>query len=108
MMERDMASSQTGHSGGTQSGAQVSDDLVAKVGAAVSKVVVIQQSYAARAQADGSPDYREALADEAEREAVQAIDDQGLSVEQYNTVLNAAEGDPGLEERLLSAARAAS
>jgi uncharacterized protein DUF4168 len=36
---------------------------------------------------------------------VQAISDQGLSVEQYNQVIQMAQADPTLKQRLLSAAQ---
>lgn len=37
---------------------------------------------------------------------IKAINDQGLSVQQYNQVIQMAQADPTLKERLLSVAQA--
>ncbi len=86
---------------------ELPDDLVAKVGAAAGKVALIQDSYTAQAQAAPRPEARNALAMQARMEAEQAIDDAGLSIDDYNAVLSAAENDPDLESRLVDAARKA-
>ena len=58
-----------------------------------------------QAEAETATDAREALATRARAAAERAIDEQGISVEDYNTVLTAAETDQELEQRLLNAAR---
>ena len=83
----------------------VSQDMVTRVGSAAGRVARIQQDYATQAEAQTANDAREALANQARAAAEQAIDEQGISIEDYNAVLSAAEGDPDLEQRLLSAAR---
>jgi Domain of unknown function (DUF4168) len=45
------------------------------------------------------------VAQRVELEAIDVINGQGLSVEQYNEVITAADDDPDLEQRLLTAAR---
>jgi hypothetical protein len=45
------------------------------------------------------------LASRARADAEHAIDEQGLSISDYNAVLTAAETDQDLEQRLLDAAR---
>ncbi len=85
---------------------QVTPDMVEKVGAAVGKVALIQQAFAERLDSESNATERRALADQAQNEAVEAIDAEGLSVEDYNAVVTAAEADPALEQRLLEAARA--
>jgi hypothetical protein len=82
-----------------------SDEMVERVGAAAAKVALIQDSLAANAQTAVAPEARNALATQARIDAEQAIDDQGLTVEDYNAVLTAAENDPDLERRLVEAAR---
>jgi len=82
-----------------------SDELVERVGAAAAKVALIQDSLAATAQTATAPEARNALATQARIDAEQAIDEQGLSVEDYNAVLTAAENDPDLQRRLVDAAR---
>ena len=50
-------------------------------------------------------DVRETLAGRARDAAERVIDKQGISVQDYNTVLSAAQTDEDLERRLLDAAR---
>ena len=79
--------------------------MVHKVGAALRQTVTIRQKYAERAQATKSPEEQQALTTQAQTEMVQAISDQGLSVQQYNQVIQMAQADPTLKQRLLSAAQ---
>lgn len=81
-------------------------DMVSRVGAAAGRVARIQQDYATKVEAETATDVREALASHARAAAEQAIDEQGISVDDYNAVLTAAETDEDLERRLLDAARA--
>lgn len=85
---------------------QVSDDMVAKVGAAVGQVAMIRQEYTERVQSAGDDGERDRLAEKAQQAAVKAISDQGISVSDYNEVVSAAENNPELEDRLIMAARA--
>src|SRR3954453_18634336 len=82
-----------------------SEELVERVGAAAAKVAVIQDSFAATVQSETAPEARNALATQARMEAERAIDEQGLSLDDYNAVLTAAENAPELERRLVDAAR---
>jgi 3-oxoacyl-[acyl-carrier-protein] synthase III len=83
----------------------VSQDIVTRVGWAAGRVARIQQDYAMQAEAETAADAREALASQARAAAERAIDEQGISVHDYNMVLTAAETDQDLEQRLLDAAR---
>ena len=100
-----MASFQTKGSGDTQPASRLSNDMIARVGAAAGKVARIQQEFTMQAQAETEPDAREALAMQARADAERVIDEQGLSIQDYNVVLTAAETDQDLEQRLLEAAR---
>jgi hypothetical protein len=84
--------------------ATVSQDMVTKVGSAAGRVARIQQDYAMQAEAETGTEAREALASQVRAAAEQAIDEQGISVQDYNAVLSAAESDQDLEQRLLEAA----
>jgi ribonucleotide reductase beta subunit family protein with ferritin-like domain len=99
-------SGQSGFSDGAQPHYQVSEDMILKVGTAVGRVALIQQAFAERMHSESRQAVQQDLADQAQQEAVAAIDAEGLSIEDYNAVVTAAEGDPGLEKQLLSAARA--
>jgi Domain of unknown function (DUF4168) len=80
-----------------------SDDMIIKVGRAVGQVVTIQHAYTQAVQAADSDEEKAGLSGEAEQSAVQAIRDQGLSVNEYNAVVSAADSDPDLQQRLLAA-----
>jgi Domain of unknown function (DUF4168) len=83
----------------------LSDAMVHKVGAALRQTVTIRQKYAEQAQATKSEQQQEALTAQAQTEMMQAISEQGLSVQQYNQVIQMAQADPNLKQRLLSAAQ---
>jgi hypothetical protein len=85
--------------------ATISQDMVTRVGTAAGLVARIQQDYATQAEAETATNAREALATRARTAAEQAIDEQGISIQDYNAVLSAAEADQDLEQRLLDAAR---
>jgi hypothetical protein len=80
-------------------------EMVSRVGMAAGLVARIQQDYAMQAEAEPGEEARQALATKARSAAERVIDEQGLSVEDYNAVLTAAEQDEDLESRLLDAAR---
>ncbi|HEY1933593.1 MAG TPA: DUF4168 domain-containing protein [Acetobacteraceae bacterium] len=80
-----------------------SNDTVAKVGRALGQVVTIQQIYTQEVQSVGTDDEKERLTSQAEQSAVQAIQQQGLSISEYNAVVTAADTDPDLEQRVLAA-----
>jgi hypothetical protein len=83
----------------------VSDATITKVGAVLRQTVTIRQKYAERAQSIKSPQEEQALEAQAQIELVQAVSDQGLSVQQYNQVIQMAQADPTLKQRLLSLAK---
>jgi Domain of unknown function (DUF4168) len=83
----------------------ISPEMVSRVGMAAGLVARIQQDYAMQAEAEPAEDARQELAMKARSAAEQVIDQQGLSVQDYNAVLTAAEHDEDLEVRLLDAAR---
>jgi Domain of unknown function (DUF4168) len=83
----------------------VSQDMVTRVGSAAGLVARIQQDYAMQAESEVGDDTREVLADKARAAAERVIDEQGISIQDYNAVLQAAESDEDLERRLVDAAR---
>jgi hypothetical protein len=100
-----MASFQATQLGGTQPADHLSDELVNKVAAAAGKVAQIQHDFTIQAEAISAPEARSALATQARMEAEQAIGDEGISIEDYNSVLIAADNDEALERRLVAAVR---
>jgi hypothetical protein len=85
--------------------APVPDAVVHKVGAALRQTATIRQKYADRAEAANSPQQKQELTSQVETEMLKAISDQGLSLQQYNQVIQMAQADPSLKQRVLSAAQ---
>jgi hypothetical protein len=94
--------------GGPQSpsGVNMSDATVGKVGAALRQVAEIKQTYSERLQSAKSPAQQEDISKKASGAAVTAITQQGLTLDQYNKVIEAAQKDPALKQRVLAAAGA--
>jgi Domain of unknown function (DUF4168) len=81
---------------------QLSDATVQKVGQALRSMATIRQEYTAKAQSTKSQEQQKDLTDHAQSDMAKAISDQGLSVQQYNQVIQMAQADPNLKQRLLS------
>ena len=92
--------------GGEGPGLALSDTMIAKVGTAVGRIATIQQRYKPRVAAADTDDERHDLQRAAAIEAVRVIRDEGLTIEQYDEIVEAARHDPVLEERLIDAAGA--
>jgi predicted ATPase with chaperone activity len=103
---------QTGRSGAapgmpdtTQQQGQLSDAMVQKVGTALRHMAQIRQGYTQRAQSANSQQQQQELTDQAQKDMAKAISDQGLSIQQYNQVIQMAQTDATLKQRLLSIAQ---
>ncbi len=84
----------------------VPEELIEKVGVAVGHIAAIQESFGPRVAAAASDDEKLGLQKQATVAAAQAINDQGLTVEEYNAIVVAAQEDDELEQRLLEVANA--
>jgi len=76
-----------------------SDQKLSAAAAAVGQVASIRQSYEKRIS-EASPSDKQRLSDEAYDALEKAVTDQGLSVDEYNTILKAAQNDPATRQRL--------
>ena len=86
-------------------GAGIPDDAtIAKVGRALRRVAEIKRDYVECLASASTELERQDLSSRAGNAALEALDNQGLSVDQYEAVITAAETDPELERRLLIAA----
>lgn len=92
-----------------QSGAAASlpDGTVRKAGAALRDIAQIRQGYSQRMQTARTQNEQRGLLQQANAAELQAVSSEGLSVDQYNQVIRLAQADPGLKQRLLSAAQQA-
>jgi len=82
-----------------------SDETVAKVGRAAGQIASIRDAYRQGLNELDDETEKEELGERAEQAAVRAIGEQGLSIDEYNDVVNAAGEDSTLRERLVAAAQ---
>jgi len=89
-----------------QTGAAAAPDAVTigKAGAALHDVVRVQAKYQGKWEA-ASPEQKQSVSDQANAEAVQAIQSHGLSVQEYSNVIRIAQNDPQVKQKLLDAAK---
>lgn len=81
--------------------AQVSDQQITKAAFAMGKVMNIRQTYNQKLT-QAKPEDRGRIADESQAAMQKAVTDQGLSVDQYNAILQEAQNDPNVREKLMS------
>jgi hypothetical protein len=92
--------------GAVQGGAAIPDGTIGKAGAALHDVAKLQEKYQGKMET-ATPDQKQGLSEQANAEAVQAIQSRGLSVQEYSNVVRTAQNNPQVKQRLLSAAGSA-
>ena len=89
---------QTGPQGQSPS-PTISDQKLNAAAAAMGQVTTIRQSYEQKI-AKAPPSDKQQITDEANNAMKKAVTDQGLSVNEYNTILQTAQNDPAVRQRL--------
>jgi hypothetical protein len=82
----------------------IPDDKLDKAAAAIKSVVTVQQDYRERMSTAG-PTEKENIAHEAVDALTKAVTDHGLSVEEYSSILEVAQNDPAIREKILQRIR---
>jgi hypothetical protein len=82
----------------------VSNDTLTKAGKALRDVAKIQDNYEGKIEAAPTQEQKQGLSSQASAEAVQAINSKGLSVQEYNRVIQIARANPTVKQKLLNAA----
>jgi hypothetical protein len=80
--------------------APISDEKLNAAAAAIGQVATIRQSYESKIAA-APPSDVERLANEADDAFQKAVTDQGLSVDEYHSIIRTAENDPTVREKLI-------
>jgi hypothetical protein len=78
----------------------IPDQKLVAAAAAMEKVAGVQQDYQQRIAA-ADPSEKERLANEGTKALVKAVTDEGLSVEEYTSILRLAQNDPQVREKIL-------
>ena len=76
----------------------ISDEKLNAAAAAIRQVRDIQQSYQRKIEA--TPSDKQRLTTEANDAMAKAVTDQGLSVDEYNSIISTAQNDPAVREKL--------
>lgn len=84
--------------------ANISDQKLDQVAAAIKNVANLKENYAQK-MAKAQPDQQGKIADEANGAIVKAVTDQGLSVDEYSSILQVAQNDPTVHQKLIDRLR---
>lgn len=82
---------------------ELCDAKVQKVGAALREITRVHENYEARLTAAETVVERQGLQNEAQAVMIEAVEAQGLSVGEFNEVVEAADEDPTVRDRVLAA-----
>jgi hypothetical protein len=93
--------SQSPSSGMSQPAPDLSDQKLDATAAAVQHVTVLRKGYEQRMATAAAPADKQRLAGEDNNALAKAITDQGLSVEEYNSILRVAQNDPSVRAKIL-------
>jgi Domain of unknown function (DUF4168) len=78
----------------------ISEQKLDAVAAALQHVTDIKDNYQQKIE-EAPPTDRKRIADEANSALARAINDQGLSIEEYSSILVMAQNDPAVREKIL-------
>ena len=84
--------------------ANIPDQKLDAAAAAIRQVARVKENYQQRIEA-AAPSDKERIADEANNALVKAVTDQGLSVEEYTSILVVAQNDPQVREKIVQRIR---
>jgi predicted TIM-barrel fold metal-dependent hydrolase len=87
--------------------ANIPDQKLDAAAAAIERVASLKQDYQQRIAAAAAPD-KERILNEAVGALKKAVNDQGLSVEEYDSILEVAQNDPDVREKIRQRIRASS
>jgi Domain of unknown function (DUF4168) len=77
----------------------ISDQKLEAAAAAIGKVTSIMQNYQQKI-AQAPPSDKQRMTDEANSALHKAVTDQGLSVDEYNSIIRTAQNDPTIRQKL--------
>ena len=92
-------SSQTQSPQTPSASAPISDEKLNAAAAAIGQVATIRKSYESKIAAAPASD-KQHLAKEVDDALNKAVTDQGLSVDEYNSIIRTAQNDPAVGEKL--------
>jgi len=91
--------------GPSTSAPDLSDQKLSAVAAAIERVASLQKDYRQRIAGAEAPAEKERIVAEAHNEFTKAVTEQGLSVEEYASILDMAQDDAEIRDKLLQRIR---
>lgn len=82
---------------------EVSDEEILSFAKAQQEVLGIQQEYTDLAAQAADVDKQKEIVQEANEKMVEAVEDEGFSVQRYNVIANAMQSDTALQQRIIAA-----
>ena len=83
----------------------ISEDKLNAAAAALAAVSRVHQDYQKRINSAVSPDDKKRIVEEANKALEKAITDKGLSIDEYNAIVDVAQNDPEFKAKLIQRAR---
>ena len=78
----------------------IPEEKLDKAAAAMQKVTIVRQDYQAKIEA-APPADKERISGEANKAAVKAVTDEGLSLEEYTSIIQVAQNNPEIRQKIL-------
>ena len=91
--------------GPSTSAPDLSDQKLSATATAMERVVNLQKNYRQRIAEAEAPAEKERIVAEANNELTKAVTEQGLSVDEYTSILDAARDNPEIRDKLLQRIR---
>jgi Domain of unknown function (DUF4168) len=79
----------------------IPDQKLDATAAALNKIADVKKSYTQQIEASANDTDKQRLVDEANKELVKAVTDQGLSVEEYTSIMVVAQNDAGVRQKII-------
>ena len=99
------ASAQTQTPGLVAPAPDITDQKLDAAAAALQHVAMLQQAYRQRLAETAAPADKERIVAEASNAMTKAVADQGLSVEEYSSIIEVAQNDPEVRGKILQRIR---
>jgi len=85
----------------SQPSQSIPDQKLDATAAALDQIADVKESYTKQIEATPSDSDKQRLVDDANKALVKAVTDQGLSVEEYTSIMVVAQNDPMVRQKIL-------
>jgi Domain of unknown function (DUF4168) len=85
----------------SQPSQSIPDHKLDATAAALNQIADVKESYTKKIEASPSESDKQQLVDDANKALVKAVTDQGLSVEEYTSIMVVAQNDPTVRQKIL-------